>query len=83
MPTDEQWITTAAIIGGSIMVIVIIALLIRCCVMRCRKKRLETQPASEQSVERLIPPIFYTDGMQDPLYQPDLLDPAKFAKSHK
>lgn len=80
MPSDEQWIITAAVIGGGILILVLIVLLIRRCYLRGKQKRLETHPTSEQSVERLIPPIFYTDGLKDPLYQADLVDPAKFAQ---
>lgn len=42
--------------------------------MKCIQKRKEEEKQVSITTEsqKLIPPLFYTDGLQDPLMQPDL-----------
>ena len=72
--STTEWLVLAGIIGGSILAIVLLALLIRQCAKKCKKQQPEMTLNTSQSMERLVPPIFYTPDMTDPLYQVDLID---------
>lgn len=48
---------------------------IKRCVAKCqKKKKLELDFDTKNSTQQLIPPIFYTDEIKDPLLQDDLFD---------
>jgi hypothetical protein len=65
---------------GAIVVIAALICICRCCVpkspavkpARERGDAKERRDAREGLTENLIPPVFYTEGMQDPLHQADL-----------
>lgn len=44
------------------------------CMKKCGRKNAYGATKEDTSTGALIPPVFYTDGLKDPLYQDDLLD---------
>ena len=54
---------------SSVIVLVIVILLDHC---KSKHSRASTRP-----INKLIPPIYYTDGLKDPLHQEDLVEKSK------
>jgi hypothetical protein len=63
------------VIGCSVIGLVIFVLVILCCLRREDDDETNAHPGdSLQTTEQLIPPVFYTAEMKDPLMWPDLGD---------
>jgi heme/copper-type cytochrome/quinol oxidase subunit 2 len=61
-------------VGIIIAVIIIIAI---CCIRRGRERQSNKLDGPSEPSDKLIPPIFYTEHLRDPLAQEDLLERAR------
>jgi hypothetical protein len=74
LDTTASIILLIGIIWGIGILVAIVVIIVICCVRsRPAREELRPEPPSEPS-DRLIPPIFYTEHLCDPLAQEDLLD---------
>ncbi|KAK8885029.1 hypothetical protein M9Y10_044157 [Tritrichomonas musculus] len=65
------------IVGIALSVIVLIVVTVWAivkCATKCSKKKNELDYDANLSTQQLIPPIFYTDEIKDPLLQDDLME---------
>jgi hypothetical protein len=71
-------IVLALVVGGIAIMTLIICLVIRCCKTKRRDSHSgESHPVPSRLTDSLIPPIFFTADMKDPLHQEDLCDTLK------
>lgn len=50
----------------------VVVILVGMCAMPCGKGRTKKPEGRDEMTRNLIPPVFYTEGMRDPLKQEDL-----------
>lgn len=67
--TATSLFITAGIAFAAMLIGLIIGVLSYIIITRAEQRRLKRE---EKQTDRLIPPIFYTDAMKDPLFQEDL-----------
>lgn len=65
-----------SIVGSLIVGIIIVIIALACCHCKCRyhKNTNNKDPNKSESTVSLIPPIFFTQEMLDPLAQEDLIE---------
>lgn len=74
--------TWPLVIAGALILILILILIVYCCKSaKCSNKK-ENHGESDSTMN-LIPPIFYTEDMRDPLYQEDLREKYKHRPSNE
>lgn len=71
--SDAVFITVMIIL---IVLIIVAVVVCCCCENKCNRVKEPYQPEA-LTTEQLIPPIFYTDDMKDPLQQDDLREHLK------
>lgn len=70
------------VVTGLLIFILILMLLVYCCKSdKCTTKK--EKNGETDSTMNLIPPIFYTEDMRDPLYQEDLKEKYKHRPSNE
>lgn len=73
----ELTVIVCSSLGALIVIILVIVVICQFC---CNKEKsdkaklMESQDASHDNIGNLIPPIFYTQEMKDPLLQDDLCE---------
>jgi flagellar biosynthesis/type III secretory pathway M-ring protein FliF/YscJ len=69
---------TIAVIGACIVGVILLLVIVVCLVVRARlrheSEREQLQDSRSSATASLIPPVFLTEDMPDPLMQPDLHD---------
>ena len=75
-------ISLALIITGVFVLILTLVLCIYCCKSEKCGKHKDMNRESDSTMN-LIPPIFYTEDMRDPLYQEDLREKYKHRPSNE
>ena len=75
--SDSNSDIIAPIVIGIIIIVLLVVIVILClCTKTCNKADSDTSHSSIQT-SGLIPPIYYTDSLQDPLMQDDLKENVK------
>jgi hypothetical protein len=72
LDTGTSSVLLLAICWGAGIAIAMVVLLVICITKRCRQARQERAMPPCQPTDKLIPPIYFTEEMQDPLRQNDL-----------
>jgi hypothetical protein len=72
MSTAMSIVLLIAFIWGLAIVVALFLIICCCCVRRLRQDRLEAAMLPPLLTDKLIPPIFFTEQMRDPLEQEDL-----------
>jgi heme/copper-type cytochrome/quinol oxidase subunit 2 len=76
METTMSIILLIAFLWGVAVIVALVVVVSCCCVRRCRQARLENAMPPPQVTDKLIPPIFFTEQLRDPLEQEDLREHA-------
>ena len=61
-----------SVMAGAILFLIILFISMYCCMHSKRKRNGEQNDLFSKSTESMIPPIFYTADLKDPLQQDDL-----------
>jgi hypothetical protein len=77
MDTATSVVLVIAFFWGLAMLIGLVAIISCCCIRRCRQARLEQTMPPPRTTDKLIPPIFFTEQLLDPLAQEDLREHAQ------
>lgn len=75
----SDYLIVASIIIGTVLVIAIVCVCIKNCLYerQIKRRRNRQRDMPKSSTDLIIPPIFYTDNLRDPLYQEDLVEKVK------
>jgi hypothetical protein len=72
LDTAKSIVLLLAICWGGVIAIAMVVFLVICITKRCRQARQERAMPPRRPTDNLIPPIYFTEEMQDPLRQNDL-----------
>lgn len=76
----SEYVIVAAIIIGTMLLIAIVCVCVKNCLYERKVKKRRNRrdvKSPKSSTDLIIPPIFYTDNLRDPLYQEDLVEKVK------
>ena len=73
--SEINYLIIALVSVTCVILIVLFACALKNCIKKCHNRRkFEINFDTNYSTQQLIPPIFYTDEIKDPLLQDDLID---------